>query len=95
MMWGYDDQFHQANHGWLMLGMGIFWLVVIGVIIWLVVRLSDRRPSHHLGHHSDHHRPHPDSHMGENSPRAILDRRLVNGEIDADKYAEIKKLLEL
>jgi uncharacterized membrane protein len=91
MMWGYDDQFHQANHGWLMLGMGIFWLVVIAVVIWLVVRLTERRPGHHGGHPMQH----PDAHLGENSPRAILDKRLVNGEIDAEKYADIKKLLEL
>ncbi len=95
MLWGYDDQFHQNNHGWLMAGMGIFWLIVIAVVIWLVVRLSDRRPGHHPGHHGEHAMKHPDAHLAENSPRALLDRRLVNGEIDSEKYAEIKKLLEL
>jgi len=91
MMWGYDDQFHQANHGWLMLGMGIFWVAVIGIVIWLVVRISDRRPDHH----GEHQMVQPEVRRDENSPRAILDRRLVNGEIDAEKYAEIRKLLEI
>ncbi len=78
-----------------MAGMGIFWIVVIGVVIWLVVRLSDRRPEHHSEHHGGHNMQRPEAPLGENSPRAILDKRLVNGEIDAEKYAEIKKLLEL
>ena len=57
--------------GWL--GMGVFWLVLLGLIVWLVVRLlpgsSDgtARPS------------------GE-SALDILDRRMASGDIDAASW---------
>ena len=57
--------------GWL--GMGVFWFVLLGLIVWLVVRLlpgsseGTARPS------------------GE-SALDILDRRLASGEIDTDSW---------
>lgn len=57
--------------GWL--GMGVFWLVLLGLIVWLVVRLlpgsSDRtaRPS-------------------DESAMEILDRRMASGDIDTDSW---------
>jgi putative membrane protein len=53
--------------GWL--AMGVFWLIVLGLIAWLVVRLLP-------GSGTGTTRP-----MGE-SPLEILDRRLATGEID-------------
>jgi putative membrane protein len=53
--------------GWL--AMGVFWLMVLGLIAWLVVRLLP-------GGSTATARP-----MGE-SPLEILDRRLASGEID-------------
>jgi putative membrane protein len=57
--------------GWL--GMGVFWLILLGLVIWLVVRLlpgsgngATRTP-------------------GESSLE-ILDRRLANGEIDLEPW---------
>ena len=54
--------------GWL--GMGVFWLLLLGLIVWLVVRLlpgsSDGTP-----------RPSSESALD------ILDRRMASGDIDA------------
>jgi putative membrane protein len=88
-MWGNQDGFDHGQSGLLMAGMMIFWIAVIVVAIWLVIRLTDRRPSHHLGHemHSSALAP-----RGE-APKDILDRRLALGEIDAEQYSIAKKLL--
>jgi putative membrane protein len=57
--------------GWL--AMGVFWLILIGLIVWLVVRLL---PGSTSGGTSD---------TGE-APLEILDRRLASGEIDLDTW---------
>ena len=57
--------------GWL--GMGVFWLVLIGLIIWLVVRLL---PGSGSG---------TTRNTGE-SALEILDRRLANGQIDVEPW---------
>ena len=54
------------------LGMGVFWLILLGLIVWLVVRLvpgggGTTRP------------------VGE-SPLEILDRRLARGELDLETW---------
>jgi putative membrane protein len=77
MMWGWDNGAWQG--GWWMAGMMVFWIAVIGIGIWLIVRLTDRR--------------------GEQNPktesaRAILDRRFASGELNAEQYAEARRLLE-
>ena len=56
-----------------MLAMGVFWLVLIGLIVWLVMRLL---PGSNSGTTRD---------AGE-SPFSILDRRLASGEIDLDTW---------
>ena len=57
--------------GWL--GMGGFWLVLIGLIIWLVVRLLPGSGSATTRN------------TGE-SALEILDRRLANGQIDVEPW---------
>jgi len=57
--------------GWL--GMGVFWLVLIGLIIWLVVRLL---PGSGSG---------TTRNTGE-SALEILDRRLASGQIDVEPW---------
>jgi putative membrane protein len=55
------------------LGMGLFWLVLIGLIVWLVIRLlpgSDGGTTRDTGQ----------------SALEILDRRLASGEIDLDTW---------
>ncbi len=63
----------------MMGGMMVFWIAVIAIGIWLVIRLTDR-PGEHL--------------PKTESPRAILDRRLASGELNAEQYAEARRLLE-
>ena len=59
--------------------MGLFWLALLGVIIWAVVRLL---PAHHDGGSRD-----------ADSPEDILDRRFARGEIDAETYQEQRAVL--
>jgi putative membrane protein len=57
--------------GWL--GMGVFWLILLGLIIWLVVRLL----------------PGSDSGATRNTDESaleILDRRLASGELDTETW---------
>jgi putative membrane protein len=55
------------------LGMGVFWLVLLGLIVWLVVRLL---PGNGGG---------PSRHTGE-SALEVLDRRLASGQIDLEPW---------
>jgi putative membrane protein len=91
MMWGNDEYgFHQGGHPWVMVGMGIFWIALAILTVWLIVRLVERRP---------HHPAPPAVHEGRaqslETPREILDRRFASGEITAEQYSEAKKLLKL
>ena len=56
--------------GWL--AMVVFWLILLGLIVWLVVRLVP-------GSSGTTHAP------GE-SPLEILDRRLARGEVDLETW---------
>lgn len=53
------------------LGMGLFWLLLLGLIVWLVIRLLPRSE--------------PTRTNGE-SAVDILDRRMANGEIDLEAW---------
>jgi putative membrane protein len=72
------------------LGMGLFWLVLVGVIVWLATRLWNARPQ-------DPPAPvMPAAPVGSTTgPGAepaleILDRRLAAGEIDVETYRAIR-----
>ena len=60
--------------------MGLFWIVLIAAIIWLVVRLlptnsrADAAPTP------------PRQTPGQESPLDVLARRLASGEIDLETY---------
>ena len=58
--------------GWL--AMGAFWLVLLGLIVWLVTRLlpgsRDDQPTHSVGE----------------SAVEILDRRMASGEINMETW---------
>ena len=67
-----------GNFAWL--GMGAFWLILLLLIVWLVVRLlpgSSGRTS----------RP------GGESALDILDRRLASGEIDTQAWQAQREVL--
>jgi putative membrane protein len=74
-----------AGGAWVF--MGLFWIVLIAAIIWLVVRLL---PSGNHGHAA----PTPTAPLAAppapgpraDSPLEILDRRLALGEIDLETY---------
>ena len=63
-----------------MLFMGLFWVALIVGAIVAVVRLTQR--------------PDAGSHDGVESARQVLDRRLASGEINAEQYAETRRILE-
>jgi putative membrane protein len=70
------------GNGWMggggMIFMGLFWILLIGVGIWLVTWLTRRdQPSLH-----------------QENPRQALDRRFAAGEIDATAYAQARRLIE-
>ena len=75
MMNWYDNG--GMNGSW-MIFMGIFWVVIIGLGIWFVTRLTRREKAS----------------GSKETPRQILDRRLASGEIDASDYATSRRLID-
>jgi len=70
MMGGFGNG--MGSLGWL--GMGVFWLVLLGLIVWLVMRLlPDNRGG---GSTRD----------AAESTLEILDRRMAKGEIDTQTW---------
>ncbi|NMM33664.1 MAG: hypothetical protein HHJ13_06645 [Phycicoccus sp.] len=70
MMGGYGNG--MGSLGWL--GMGVFWLVLVGLIVWLVLRLLPGRSGDGTTRST-----------GE-STLEILDRRMASGEIDTPTW---------
>jgi putative membrane protein len=63
--------------GWIF--MGLFWIVVIGLVVWLIVTLlPGSRPSG---------RGRPET------PLEILDRRFAMGELDVEQYRRAREEL--
>ena len=65
------------------MGMGVmllFWGSLIWLVVWAVVRTTRAEPTRFAS---------------TESARAILDRRLAAGEIDADEYASTRRTLEV
>ncbi|WP_407343432.1 SHOCT domain-containing protein [Pengzhenrongella phosphoraccumulans] len=62
--------------------MGLFWIALIALIIWLVIRLL---PSH-AEPGTTTTSVQPTASAMQESPMDILDRRLAQGEIDLDTY---------
>jgi len=56
--------------GWL--AMGLFWLILLGLIVWLVTRLLPAGGG--------------TTHLAGESPLDILGRRLASGDIDLDTW---------
>ena len=82
------------------LGMGVFWLVLLALIVWLVVQLSTPR------HDEPPRPPAPPARPWQGpmppvppvppyveSPFEILDRRLAAGEIDLPTYQQLRQAL--
>ncbi len=60
----------------------IFWLVIIGVIVWLVMNQSGRNRNQNQVN------PHQESHLD------ILKKRYARGEINKEQFEQMKKDLE-
>jgi len=58
--------------GLMWLGMGLFWLILLGLIVWLVIRLLPGSE--------------PPTRAAGESAVEILDRRMANGEIDLEAW---------
>ena len=66
--------------GWwivMMLGMVVFWALIIAGVVWVARELVRSRAAQ----------------AGVESPAALLDRRFASGEISADEYRERKAVL--
>lgn len=64
--------------GWLL--MTVFWVVLLGAIVWAVASLFPTRGTREAG-------------VTTERPEEILDRRLVRGEIDSATYDELRAKL--
>lgn len=83
-----------TGFGWL--AMGLFWFVLLGVIIWLVVRLATSGtrvpPQPPAGPPPTPAGP-PATPSGTAAALEILDRRLAQGEIDVETYRATRDAL--
>jgi len=81
MMGWIQDGFGWPGANWW--GIGIMmtcWIALICFGIWIVVRFTQNDGESNV--------------VSLESPRAILDRRFAAGEIDAQTYADARRLLE-
>jgi putative membrane protein len=66
--------------GWGFMGLGmLFWLVILGLLIWLIVRVAGSS------------RAHSDSTAWRESAVDILKKRYARGEISKAQFEEMKK----
>ncbi len=76
--------------GFAWIGMGLFWLALLGLIVWLVIRLLPGKSQEPKA-----------ATAGSVSPvasasapaLAILDERLASGEVDVETYRTIRATL--
>lgn len=74
----------QTNWIWMAL-MPLIWIVVIGLIVWLVARFAVGTNGRRDG--ADQ------TNSTRETPEEILDRRFASGEIDLDTYTEARDRL--
>lgn len=81
---------HDGGWAWMAF-MPIVWIVLLGLVVWAVVRLT-QHPTGRDGGQA----PGPGSAPGwppRETPEEILDRRFASGEIDAATYTEARERL--
>ncbi len=71
--------------GFAWLGMGLFWLVLLGLIVWLVLRLLPGK-----GQAASSAPMNPPAASGVDPALAVLDHRLAAGEVDLEGYRTIR-----
>jgi putative membrane protein len=93
MMGWYDS----GMHGVGLLGVGLFWLVLLGVIVWLVVRVATGGtrvpPQPPVAAPPAPPVAPPARPAGPAAALEILDRRLAQGEIDVETYRATRDAL--
>ncbi|WP_338674844.1 hypothetical protein V1460_19010 [Streptomyces sp. SCSIO 30461] len=72
--------------GWAwMMFMPLLWIVLIGLVVWAVIRLTHQPTGHGNG---------PEQRWPQReTAEEILDRRFASGEIDAEAYTEARQRL--
>lgn len=76
--------------GFAWMGMGLFWLALLGLIVWLVIRLLPGKSQEPKTANSAAVSPVASA----SAPAlAILDERLANGEVDVETYRTIRATL--
>lgn len=79
-MMNWNNGWNGSGSNWFWMGgMALFWIAVVAIGIWLVLRVTDR------GYKEI---------KSIDTPRAILDRRLASGEISVEQYAAVRKQIE-
>ena len=76
--------FGMGAGGWVL--MTLFWIVLVAVIVWALVRLVPSRTD-------DVREPRRAAAESPDAPLEILDRRLASGEIDVETYEELRSKL--
>ena len=74
------DMHGDFGAGWwivMMLGMILFWGLIVAAIVWVVREVTQSRAAH----------------AASETASAMLDRRLASGEITTEEYGERKALL--
>ena len=74
------DMHGDFGTGWwiaMMLGMLVFWALVIAAVVWVIREVSGRR----------------EGRAGAESAEALLDRRFAAGEISIEEYRQRKAVL--
>jgi uncharacterized membrane protein len=72
---------NEMNHGW---GMGFSYIVIlliIGIIIWLIIKVLDQRRSL--------------DQLNDKSPLVILKKRFVRGKISKKKFEKKKNIIKM
>lgn len=89
-MMGWRDGYGYESAGssiGMVLVMMLFWLPLIGLGIWLVARATRSHPAASVSAGALQHPP-------MESARGILDRRFAAGELSAEQYADMRRVLE-
>ncbi|GHE38767.1 hypothetical protein GCM10018771_18990 [Streptomyces cellulosae] len=72
--------------GWAWMAfMPLLWIVLIGLVVWAVVRLTQHGGGRDDGREGRE--------PWRETPEEILDRRFASGEIDVDAYTEARERL--
>ncbi len=75
------------------MGMGLFWLLLIGAIVWLVIELASPRRRQAPPPPATGLPWGPPAGPTAETPLELLDRRLASGEIDVATYEQVRAAL--